>query len=181
MSFNYATLKQRSRGFIKPAQTSTIVVAGLLIFWLVSGLRLDRSPAVVTPIIHGQGAGNAQDDPFDRARTVYCSLATIKGTHGYSYSGTALGATITAVGLISFDGAGKLSYTYDANVGGMPFQGAPTGTYTVSADCAGTAALNLPTLGLTANGKFVIVSGGQETFFTGTDPGIAITGITKKL
>jgi hypothetical protein len=169
---------------MKSAQTSTIVVSGLLIFWLIAGLRIDRSLAVVRPIVHGQGVGNAQADPFERARSVSCALGTMKGTHGYSYSGTVLGSTITAAGLISFDGEGKLSYTYDVNVGGTPFQSALTGltgTYTVNADCTGSATLNLRMPGLTSNGKFVIVNGGQETFFTGIDQGVAITGITKKL
>jgi hypothetical protein len=105
----------------------------------------------------------------------------MKGGHGYSYSGAVMGSAIAAVGPINFDGQGNLSATYDVNLGGTPFQGSFTGTYTVNANCTGTVTLHLPLLGITTNGSFVIVNNGQETFFTGTDPGITITGATKKL
>ena len=104
----------------------------------------------------------------------------MKGTHGYSYHGTVMGKAITATGPITFDGRGSLFATYNVNLGGMPFKGQFIGTYTVADDCTGTVTLQLPKLGISTNGSFVIVNGGQETFFTGTDDGIAITGVTKK-
>ncbi len=115
---------------------------------------------------------------YDRARP--CSPRTMRGTHGYSYQGTVLGKAITAAGPITFDGRGSLFATYNVNLGGMPFKGQFIGTYTVADDCTGTVTLQLPMLGISTNGSFVIVSEGQETFFTGTDNGVAITGETKK-
>ena len=155
----------------KPFLTSTravIVAAGLLILWLISAISTER----VVPKAHAQ-------DSETRSRV--CSLGTMKGTHGYSYSGTVMGSSIAATGPITFDGAGNLSATYNVNLGGTPFQGAFAGTYAVNADCTGTVTLQLPSLGISSNGSFVIVNNGKETFFTGTDPGITVTGETKKL
>ncbi len=117
----------------------------------------------------------------DRGRAKPCSPRTMKGTHGYSYHGMVLGKAITAAGPITFDGRGSLFATYNVNLGGMPFNGQFIGTYTVADDCTGTVTLQLPRLGISTNGSFVIVNEGKETFFTGTDDGVAITGETKKL
>jgi hypothetical protein len=160
---------------------AVIVVDSLLILWLISAVSIDGSHAGVMPNVQAQDAGNTLDDSFEQARSRVCTLGTMRGTHGYSYSGTVMGFTITAAGPITFNGQGNLSATYNVNLDGTPFQGAFTGTYTVNADCTGTVALHLPLLGITTNGSFVIVNSGKETFFTGTDPGIAITGVTKKL
>ena len=127
----------------------------------------------------------AQEPSFTQAheqgRAKPCSPRTMKGTHGYSYHGTVMGKAITAAGPITFDGRGSLFATYNVNLGGVPFKGRFIGTYTVDDDCTGTVTLQLPLLGLSTNGSFVIVSEGKETFFTGTDNGVAITGETKKL
>lgn len=125
-----------------------------------------------------QEANSAQ--AHDQGRAKPCSPRTMKGTHGYSYHGTVMGKAITATGPITFDGRGSLFATYNVNLGGMPFKGQFIGMYTVADDCTGTVTLQLPKLGISTNGSFVIMNGGQETFFTGTDDGIAITGVTKK-
>ena len=96
-------------------------------------------------------------------------------------SGTVMGAEIAAAGPITFDGYGSLHATYNVNLGGKSFKGGFTGTYIVNDDCTGTVTLHLPILGLSSNGSFVIVNDGKETFFTGTDTGVAITGATKHL
>lgn len=156
--------------------TKTIIggtVIGLLTLTLIAAFSKTPKPTTT------QESGFAQDAARGRARP--CSPRTMKGTHGYSYHGTVLGKAITATGPITFDGRGSLFATYDVNLGGTPFQGRFIGTYTVNDDCTGTVTLQLPLLGLSTNGSFVIVNEGQETFFTGTDDGIAITGVTKKL
>ena len=161
-----------------------IVVASLLSLGLVSAASHARASANVqtNEAGHAQTASGAQDQAFERARHRRCSLRTMEGTHGYSYSGTVFGAgLIAAAGPITFDGEGNLSATYSVSLNGKPFEGAFTGTYTVDADCTGTVTLHLPLLGLTSKGSFVIVNQGRETFFTGTDPGVTITGVTKKL
>ncbi len=130
------------------------------------------------PRVHAQQSSLAQNSERDHARP--CSPRTMKGTHGYSYHGTVMGKAITAAGPITFDGRGSLFATYNVNLGGIPFKGRFIGTYTVDDDCTGTVTLQLPVLGISTNGSFVIVNEGKETFFTGTDDGVAITGVTKK-
>ena len=111
-----------------------------------------------------------------------CTLASLEGCYGYSYAGTVHGfGRVAAVGPINFDGEGNTSATYSVNLGGTHFQGSFTGTYTVDDDCTGTITLNLPLLGISSNGSFVIVENGKEAPFMGTDPGVEVTGVAKKL
>jgi len=111
-----------------------------------------------------------------------CTLATMKGRHGYSYSGTVIGVgPVATAGLIFFDGQGNVAADYVVSVNGEIIRGSFTGVYTVNPDCTGLIRLDLPVLGLSLNGSFVIINDGQETFFTGNDPGYAITGVTKKI
>ena len=161
-----------------------IVVASLLSLGLISAASGAMAGANVQTkeADNAQMASGAQDQALERARHRRCSLRTMEGTHGYSYSGTIFGAgLIAAVGPITFDGEGNLSATYTVSLNGKSFEGAFTGTYTVDADCTGMITLHLPLLGLTSKGSFVIVNQSRERFFTGTDPGVTITGVTKKL
>jgi hypothetical protein len=121
---------------------------------------------------------NNSPEPWRRRM---CTPGIMKGTHGYSYNGTVNGSPIAAVGPITFDGDGNLSATYTVSLGGKKFEGAFTGTYEVNLDCTGTVTLHLPVLGVTSNGSFIIVNDGRETFFTGTDAGVTVTGVTKRL
>ncbi len=110
------------------------------------------------------------------------SLTTMKGSHGFSYSGdlTDIGP-IASAGPIIFDGKGNLSATYNVTDDGTLYQGTFLGTYTVNANGTGTVTLNLAGLGIQSHGSFVIVNNGDETFFTSTDPGQTVTGVTKKM
>jgi hypothetical protein len=150
-----------------------VTVIGLLTLTLIS--VFSKTPKTIA----AQEPTSAQD--ADRGRAKPCAPRTMKGTHGYSYHGTVMGKAITATGPITFDGRGSLFATYNVNLGGIPFKGQFIGTYTVADDCTGTVTLQLPVLGISTNGSFVIVNDGKETFFTGTDDGVAITGETKKL
>lgn len=150
------------------------VVALIAVLTLVAAFS--NAPKFAT--VQAQESGFAHEP--DRGRARPCSPRTMKGTHGYSYHGTVMGKAITAAGPITFDGRGSLFATYNVNLGGMLFKGQFIGTYTVADDCTGTVTLQLPRLGISTNGSFVIVNDGQETYFTGTDNGIAITGETKK-
>ena len=111
-----------------------------------------------------------------------CTLASLRGCYGYSYDGTVRGfGRVAAVGPINFDGTGNTSATYSVNLGGTHFEGSFTGTYTVAEDCSGTITINLPLLGTSSTGRFVILDNGREAPFMGTDPGIEVTGVAKKL
>ena len=157
----------------------TKLMLGLIALSVMLTLLATFSNAPKLATVQAQEPNFAHDS--DRGRTKPCSPRTMKGTHGYSYHGTVMGKAITAAGPITFDGRGSLFATYNVNLGGMPFKGQFIGTYTVADDCTGTVTLQLPLLGISTNGSFIIVKDGQETYFTGTDNGVAITGETKKV
>jgi hypothetical protein len=124
----------------------------------------------------------AKDGPSESPRGKGFTLATIEGDHGYSYNGTVIGVgPIATAGLISIDGEGNLSATYVVSISGVIMRGSFTGTYSVNPDGTGLAQLVLPRTGGKINGSFVIVNNGDEILFTGNDPGIAITGFTKRV
>jgi hypothetical protein len=111
-----------------------------------------------------------------------CTLLSLRGRYGYTYQGTVEGfGGVAAVGPINFDGAGNTSATYSVNLGGTNFQGSFTGAYTVNPDCTGTVRIDLPLLGTSSHGRFVIVDGGKEAFFMGIDDGITVTGDAKRI
>jgi hypothetical protein len=153
---------------------SLLAAAGLLTLCTVAFYR------ALVPNAHAGGAGDPQSNSSGKAHAKPCSLSTIEGTHGYTYSGTVLAGSIAAAGPITFDGEGNLSADYTASVGGVTHQGKFKGTYTVNPDCTGSATLHLPLLNLETSGTFVIVNDGDGTFFVGTDAGITVNGITKR-
>ena len=153
-----------------------IALLGFFALWLTS-----RSTNGFVQHVQAQSTEQFSSNERERERQNRCSQRTMKGTHGYSYSGTVMGAEIAAAGPITFDGDGHLHATYNVNLGGKSFTGGFVGTYIVNDDCTGVVTLHLPILGISSNGSFVIVNDGKETFFTGTDTGVAITGVTKKL
>ncbi len=156
---------------------TTITLVGFFALWLTTS----RSSHGFVQNVQAQSTDQFSQNEQEQERRHRCSPRTMKGTHGYSYSGTVLGAEIAAAGPITFDGYGNLHATYNVNLGGKSFKGGFVGTYIVNDDCTGVVTLHLPVLGLSSNGSFVIVNDGKETFFTGTDTGVAITGVTKKL
>ncbi len=153
-----------------------ITLIGFFALWLTS-----RHTNGFVQNVQAQSTEQFSSNERERERQNRCSPRTMKGTHGYSYSGTVMGAEIAAAGPITFDAHGNLHATYNVNLGGKSFRGGFVGTYIVNDDCTGVVTLHLPVLGISSNGSFVIVNEGNETFFTGTDSGVTITGATKKL
>jgi len=112
-----------------------------------------------------------------------CTEAGLKGSYGYSYTGTIVEVgpfPISATGVINLDGAGQIAGTYVTNFGTV-IAGNVTGTYTVNADCTGTAALGFAALGQNSNASFVVVDNGKEILFQSTDPRLVVTGVAKRL
>ena len=157
---------------------TTITISLTTISLLALTLFAVFSKAPNLPAVQAQEVSSAQGGDRDRDRP--CSPRTLKGAHGYSYQGTVLGKAITAAGPITFDGRGSLRATYNSSLAGIPFSGRAIGTYIVNDDCTGTLRLQFPALGVSANGSFVIVNEGKETFFLSTDENIAVIGVTKK-
>jgi len=149
-----------------PRSKSLAVFLSLAILALVNVVDLSIMPATA-----GEGDGGRR-----------CTIFSLKGKYGYSYQGTVDGfGGVAAVGPISFDGAGNTSATYSVNLGGTNFQGSFTGAYIVSPDCTGTVRIDLPILGTSSHGRFVLVDGGKEAFFMGIDDGVTVTGVAKRI
>jgi len=149
-------------------------------FLKITGGAIAATTAVAGTVAAATGGG--QGDAPEQAGGKGFTLATLKGDHGYSYSGTVIGVgPITTTGLISIDGEGNLAANYVVSVNGAIVRGSFTGTYTVNPDGTGLVRLVLPRSGNSLNGSFVIVDNGDETLFTNNDPGIAITGFTKRV
>lgn len=109
------------------------------------------------------------------------NLNSLRGDHGFTYDGTILGVgPIASSGPIQFDGQGNLSASYSTAVNGVLFRGTFVGTYTVNPDGSGSVTLNLPRLGLSAHGDFVLIDDGKGTFFSCTDAGFSIRGQTRR-
>ena len=149
-------------------------VAFLTCFFIVCVILRDSRAGTQTVITAAQAK---KDDESCKK----CSLKSLKGCYGYSYTGTSGSGPIAAVGPINFDGDGNTSATYSVNSNGMNFQGSFTGTYTVNEDCTGAVTIHLPVLGISSNGRFVIVEEGKEALFMGTDAGVTVTGVARKL
>jgi len=147
---------------------------------ILAALLCVTAAAMLPAGANARHGGPAFDLPHPEAGKK-CSLVTLKGSYGYSYTGTVEGfGGVAAVGPIEFDGNGNTSATYSVNLGGTNFQGSFTGTYTVADDCTGSIIIDLPLLHTSSNGRFVIVANGQEAFFMGVDPGITVTGVAKR-
>lgn len=91
-----------------------------------------------------------------------CSVATLKGSYGVVEQGVVvmnIGMPIPVpfptanVALVTYDGAGNLSATYNASYGGMILSGSVQGTYTVDPDC--TYYDSVPTVHLERKGTIV--------------------------
>jgi len=109
-----------------------------------------------------------------------CSNASVKGTYGFTCSGTSGGDSVALVGQLILDGKGKASGTFTAMVGGVlaygPF-GPIKGTYTVNKDCTGSTTFTTPSP--TSHYDISLFNGGF--FSLETDPGAEVTCQKKAL
>ncbi len=107
-------------------------------------------PGGTLPKVHAQ-----EDTPQP------CSVATLNGRYGLTFSG--------------FDGNGNLSAVETVSLGGLIHPVNLPGTYTVNSDCTGTLT--------TANAhlNLVIVRNGREILAVNTDPGrVAVDNFVKE-
>lgn len=87
---------------------------------------------------------------------------------------------IAIVGVLAFDGAGKVSFTFTLAVNGVISQGlTSSGAYTVNSDCTGSISF---TSGAAAGVAFntAIIGGGTEVFAIQTNSGTTATFDAKK-
>jgi hypothetical protein len=110
-----------------------------------------------------------------------CSLRTLNGCYGFTFSGPILGfGPIAGIGVENFDGQGHATITQTRNINGSgPIRDTVTATYTVNPDCTGTNVIT-QTDGTLTHIDFVIVDHGKELLTLPTDPGAVLTGSLKK-
>jgi len=104
-----------------------------------------------------------------------CSLATLRGAFGFTFSGTARTATGMSqrggIGRYEIDGRGTLVGAITSNADGVVLRRPLVGTYTVEADCTGTIAVDfIDAIGGHATFDLVIDDDGKELRTVSTPP-----------
>jgi hypothetical protein len=109
-----------------------------------------------------------------------CKVGSLKGTYGYTVTGTNVGSgPVATVGIFATDGAGTLSGSETDSSNGVVAKRTVTGTYAVNGDCTGSTTFT-DNFGRTTHLDFVIDQKGTEICFIETDPGTVTTGIARK-
>ena len=117
-----------------------------------------------------------------------CSNATLKGSFGYTSTGTLLESYVPPpfagpfgeVGRQTFDGKGNTDGSATLSANGNIAKVTINGTYTVNKDCTGSMTLNIPELDATVHADFVIDRDGAEIRAIGTDSGLVETRVYRK-
>jgi hypothetical protein len=129
---------------------------------------------------HGVGRRITRD-----GRAPRCTNGTILGSYGYRLDGSIPDVpNLVAAGTIThaldggFDGVTSGSDTNSLNGHIVPrtYQG----IYKMNNDCTGTGRYT-DSLGNTINYTFTAVNGGKEIYLQGTDPGIIVSGVARRV
>ncbi len=114
-----------------------------------------------------------------------CNNATVLGSYGYRLDGSIPNVPAVAIG-------GVLTHSIDSGFNGVwtgsdtvSFAGqysprANQGTYKLESNCRGVG-FYTDNLGNQINYVFVAVDGGDTIYFQGTDPGVAVTGVGRRI
>lgn len=108
-----------------------------------------------------------------------CGLYSVVGTYGVSGGGTVGLGTANSVqdsevGLLTADGNGNVSGSVTFSANGTLLAATYTGTYTVNSDCTASASIS-DSLGEHLHETGVVLKGGSEIRFIGTDPGAEVS------
>jgi hypothetical protein len=135
----------------------------------------------IVPSVQAKDKDKDDGDDNKGACPGNCSLRTLNGCYGFSFSGTILGfGPIAGIGVTNFDGQGHSTTTQTLNINGSGgIHTTVTETYTVNPDCTGSTVITQADGSLT-HIDFVIVDHGKELLTLPTDPGAVITGSLKK-
>ncbi|MGH9754316.1 MAG: hypothetical protein ACREA2_16175 [Blastocatellia bacterium] len=114
-----------------------------------------------------------------------CTNGTILGSYGYRLDGSIPGVPALAIG-------GSLTHSIDVGYNGVwtgsdtvSFAGlyssrANQGTYKLESNCRGTG-FYTDSLGNRINYVITAVDGGDTIYFQGTDPGVGVTGVGRRI
>ena len=99
-----------------------------------------------------------------------CSKATLRGSFGYTSTGTLLDSYVppplagpfAEIGRQTFDGKGKTDATATLSTNGNPAKVTVEGTYVVNPDCTGSMTLNVSPINATVHADFVIDDDGAQ-------------------
>jgi hypothetical protein len=126
--------------------------------------------------------------PNATAVDAQCTNANLTGNYAGTLSGFVAPGKSTkgnevpwvVVGLVTFDGAGNVSFSYAGAINGGIFTNqTSSGTYTVNSDCTGSVSFTAGD-GAGTNGNVVIIGGGTEAFGVITNAGSSATFDFKK-
>ncbi len=114
-----------------------------------------------------------------------CNNGTVLGAYGYRLDGSNPGAQHMAVsGVLThrIDGGynGLWTGSDTLNLMGQYFPRANQGTYKMESNCRGAGSYT-DNLGNSVNYVFVAVDGGDTIYFQGTDPGVAVSGVGRRI
>jgi hypothetical protein len=115
-----------------------------------------------------------------------CSNATLRGSFGFTSTGTLLAlppplaGPFAEVGRQTFDGNGNTDATATASANGNIAKLTLQGTYAVNPDCTGSMTLFVFELNGSFNADFVIDDDGEELRVILTDPGVVESRVYKK-
>jgi hypothetical protein len=117
---------------------------------------------------------------FAQTAATTCSLATLKGGYGLTYTGEIInGGPVGVIARTVFDGAGNLKQHDHAIVNGNIFGGEETGTYTMRPDCTGTLTIVF-TGGGSLDFDFVLDDNAREIRAVSQSPGTNTTFTGRK-
>ncbi len=138
---------------------------------------LNTNPGVV---LHGVGrriskAGSAPS----------CTSGTILGTYGYRLDGSIPNVSLAAfAGTVTHSsGDGVNGILTGADTGSLMGQIAPRtiqGTFNIGSNCRGTGSYT-DSLGNKINYVFTAVDGGETLYLQGSDPGVAVSGVGRRI
>jgi hypothetical protein len=139
---------------------------------------------IVSTIVFALGiAPRAQADEHEG-----CSNATLRGSFGYTSTGTLLDSYVppplagpfAEVGRQTFDGKGKTEAAATLSTNGNPATVTVEGTYAVNPDCTGSMTLQVSPFDSTVHAYFVIDDDGAEFRAIVTDPNLIESRVYKK-
>jgi hypothetical protein len=131
-------------------------------------------------VFAGANSSHAAPAGSSPATNKGCGAHLVKGEYGFSYSGTADGfGSINGVGSETCDDNGNCVGEGTDTVNGSAFTTTFTSVTTINPDCTGTVTTTYAD-GQVFHAALVVVNGGDEYHFVGTDPGASYIGVQKR-